>query len=413
MKVCHVLRRFVEESYGGVERTVFEVSKALLRRGVESVIFTTSMLAKPGAWVVEKVPLRKFSYCFPWFFLSREDKNKMEAKGGSPLSLSLFLALLKEKNVSLIHTHTQLRLGGIARSVARLKKVPYVVSIHGGYFNLSAQVSDKMRLPFKAKWEWGKVFGFLLGSRKVIQDADAIFCADSSEVVPFQQMYPKKKVYYVPNGVEIERFASEDPTLFRKRYSIPQDDRLLLSVSRIDPQKNQLLLVQAFGEISKRYPELKLVLIGSVSDPAYALEITEEIKRKKIEKRVLVIPGLSGDDPCLPSAYKAAELFILPSREEPFGLVILEAWAAGLPVLASCVGGVQVFTKDGVNVLHFESQNEKQLCEKISFLMEDAGKRKQLQEAGWEEVQNYSWDKIADLHIKYYAEILNKHKETS
>ena len=112
--VTHVMRRFNLDKWGGTETVVFNLSRELHKNGLNSPIFCTDMFSKPGAEKIDGVTIRRFRYVFPWFGLNEEAKSKLRLKGGSPLSLPLFFALLCQKNLLLIHTHVGRRLGGIA-----------------------------------------------------------------------------------------------------------------------------------------------------------------------------------------------------------------------------------------------------------------------------------------------------------
>ncbi len=405
MKIAHVMRRFTPAKWGGTETVVFNTCQELSKKGVSNVIFCTDMFSQSGQEVIEGVPVRRFSYTFPWIGLSDDAQAKMRLKGGSPLSFSLFLSLLREPNLSLIHTHVQHRLGGIARTVARLRRIPYVVSVHGGVFTMPAEHAAKMQEPFKNNWEWGKVFGWLLGARRTLQDADAIICVGQDEYEEMKKRFPSKKVCYVPNGVHEDKFCTADPGQFRRQYGIEDDERLILCVSRIDFQKNQVLLVKAFAEFAQRFPGYKLVLIGPINVESYAEEIRSTAARLNISDRVLLIPGLQPDDPLLPSAYRATDMFVLPSRMEPFGIVILEAWAAGVPVIASRVGGIPGFTHSDEDVLFFEDNDQEGLLAQMVKLATDKALGKRLVAAGQKAVKQYSWEATVQKLSAIYASL--------
>ncbi len=401
------MRRFVPEKWGGTESVVFNVSRELVREGVESPVFCTDMLAKPGVQHLEDVPVRRFRYVFPWIGLSAEAKAKLRLKGGSPLSLSLFFGLLKENNVSLIHTHVQHRLGGMARTAARLKGIPFVVSIHGGHFTLPPEQSEKMAEPFRGRVEWGKIFGFLFGARRVLSDAAAIICVGEDEYREVKQRYPFKNVFLVPNGVEIDRFANADGAAFRTAFGFSPSEKIMLCVSRIDYQKNQVGLVRAFARFAETHPDHRLVLIGAVTVEDYHDQLLTEIEKLGLGGVVRIIPGLAPDDPLLPGAYKAAEIFVLASRHEPFGIVVLEAWAAGTPVLAYAVGGVPGFCTDRENGLLVEPDNEQQLVEGMAELAADAALRAVLSACAFEVVSSrYDWPMVAAQLREIYRRIL-------
>lgn len=408
-KVAHVMRRFVPDKWGGTEAVVFNLSEQLQREGVVSPIHCTAMFAKPGTGQVGSVRVSRHRYVLPWFGLSQGAKEQLRLKGGSPLSLPLFFSLLKEKELSLIHTHVQHRLGGTARTVARLKRIPYVVSIHGGYFTLPGEQVDQMTEPFRGKLEWGKVFGAAFGSRRVLADAAAIICVGRNEAEEARKRFPGKPVHYVPNGVDIKRFAEADGAVFRERCGFRPDEKIVLCVSRIDYQKNQLALVRAFARFVEGHPGHRLVLVGAVTVEAYGVDLKAEVARLGLGQKVTLVEGLRPDDPLLPSAYRAAELFVLPSVHEPFGIVVLEAWAAGLPVVASRVGGIPGFATDGQNILFAEPDDVDGLAQRMAGLADDAALRARLsQQAGHDVRTGYGWDAVAKRTLEIYEETTSR-----
>lgn len=406
-KVAHVMRRFVPEKWGGTESVVFNLSREFIREGLESPIFCTDMFSSPGRQPLQEVPVHRFRYVLPWLGLSSSEKDKLRLKGGSPLALGLFIHLLMEKDLSIIHTHVQHRLGGMARTVAKLRKIPLVVELHGGHFTLPQEQVDKMTEPFRGKLEWGKVFGLLFGARRILNDADAIICVGASEYEQMKAHYPSKDIFHVPNGVEIDRFEQADGAAFRAAYNFERTEKIVLCVSRIDYQKNQLGLIRAFAEFSVTHPEHHLALIGAITVTAYHQEVLAEIKQRGLSDRVQIIPGLTPDDPLLPSAYQAADLFVLPSRHEPFGIVILEAWAAGLPVVANRVGGIPGFSIDHENILLVEPDDEVALAECMGKLADDADLRNRLTASAQAAVKaSYSWTTVAARIREIYEGLL-------
>lgn len=407
-KVFHVARRFVKEAWGGTESVVYNLSDQLEKKGICSPILTTDMLSKPGDENLGKVLVKRFSYVFPWFGLDSYAKKQLEYKGGSPLSLGLFKFLKKQNDVSIIHTHVEHRLGGMARTVARLKKVPYVVNLHGGHLTLPQEQADLMKKPFAGKIEWGKVFGALLGSRRVLEDADAIICVGKDEYELVKKRFPEKEVICQNNGVSTDFFKSGDGRAFKKKFSICEDSKVILNVSRIDPQKNQLLLVKAFAKLSQGDPLLRLVLVGSVTVEDYLRQIEKEIHKHDLKDKVILIEGFKPDDKCLADAYMAADVFVLPSRHEPFGIVILEAWAAGVPVVAANVGGISGFTHDEDDILLFQNNDEEELCSKIKLILLNNVKCSALVDQASKEVLKYDWSIIADQTLELYQRLIDK-----
>lgn len=406
MNIVHVMRRFVPEKWGGTEGVVFHISRELIGEGHECRIHCTSMLSVPGRDTIEVVPVMRHRFVFPWLGLSRKARDVLSLKGGSPLSLSLFFALLREKRISLIHAHVQHRLGGMARMAARLKRIPYVVSLHGGLYTLPPSQIEKMTAPFKGKPEWGKIFGAVFGSRRVLEDADGIICVGRAEYEAVRNQFPDKPVYHVPNGVDVDRFSQADGTLFRNAHGFSATEKIVLCVSRIDYQKNQLGLLRAFARFSVDYPDHRLVLLGPVTADAYRDEIATEVKRLGLTERVRIIEGYLPGDPMLPSAYKAAEQFSLLSLHEPFGMVVLEAWAAGLPVLAGRVGGIIDFTVDHETALLIDPKSEAAIVRGMTELADDEKLRCRLSSNALEAVGNYGWNAVAARTRHVYEDLI-------
>lgn len=399
MKVAHLVRRFVPEEWGGTEAVVYQLCDRMVKRGVESPIFTTDMLSRPGSQVWNGLDIRRFPYCFPWWGLSTEERRALALKGGNPLSLSLLRHLMKEPDLSLVHLHVQNRLGGIGRTVARLKGIPYLVTIHGGHFTLSEEQAEQMARPSRGKWEWGKVFGALLGSRRVLDDAAAIVCVGQDEHQAMARRFPHKQVTYIPNGVDPSFFRGASGEPFRSRLGLNPSDKVVLCLSRIDPQKNQLALLEAFIPFSQRFPDYRLVLVGPATVPDYLTQL-----KAKATDKVFIVPAIAPGDPLLASAYRSATLFVLPSLMEPFGMVILEAWASGVPVIASKVGGIPGFTTHKKNVWHAQPTPQS-LLEAMTHLASAPSTRQQIAEEGLKEVEKYTWERVLEQYWRLYQSL--------
>ena len=346
-KIIHVPRRFVAEEWGGTETVILEISRQQQRAGWSPEIFTSMALAKQRDETIGGMPVKRFPYCYPFFGLSAADKAALDKKGGNLLSLSLFNALRREKNVRLFHAHALKRLGGEVRTAARWQKKPFVVSLHGGVFDVPTAELGTMLKPIENKTEWGKPFGALFGSRRVLDDADFVICVGQSEMEKAKKQLSHERIAYLPNGVDCAKFATGDGAAFRAKHGIPSGAFLALNISRIDAQKNQLLALEAFAKLRAQQPNSFLILIGPETQPDYAKKLRDFIAANNLGDHVKILPGMRNDNPELIQAFHACDVFVLPSMHEPFGIVVLEAWSSGKPVIASRVGGLQALVSDG------------------------------------------------------------------
>lgn len=397
-RVFHIPRRFVAEEWGGTETVILEIARRQQASGWHPEIVTSQALSPRRTEKIGGVPVSRFDYTYPFFGLSNTDKTAMDKKGGNLISPGLFAHLMRAPNVRLFHAHALKRLGGEVRTAARLRSKPYVVSVHGGVFDVPESEQEMMLRPIRRKFEWGRPIGALLGSRRVLEDADHVICVGESELEQAQNQLSHDRVTYLPNGVNSAQFASGDGMKFRRRHGIPQDAFVILNVSRIDAQKNQLMLLEAFDRFRASQSNSHLFLIGPVTQPDYALKIQDRIKERGLMEHVHVLPGFRHSDSGLVDAYQGCDVFALASTHEPFGIVVLEAWSAGKPVLVSRVGGLKSLVRKEQTGLFFEPNTERGTDEAVSGLKRYAKSfelRRCLGALGREEAKHvYDWSKI-------------------
>jgi glycosyltransferase involved in cell wall biosynthesis len=397
-RIIHVPRRFVAEEWGGTETVILEISRQQRLAGAQAEVFTSMALAKRREETIGGVPVRRFPYCYPFFGLSPEDKAAMDKKGGNLLSLSLFAALLAARDVRLFHAHVLKRLGGEVRTAAQLRKKPFVVSLHGGVFDVPTAERDAILKPFVGKFEWGRPFGAIFGSRRLLEDADQVICVGQSEMEGAKRELTHDRIAYLPNGVDCARFASGDGAAFRGKHGIPAAAFLVLNVSRIDSQKNQALLLEAFAKLRATTPDAQLALIGPETQPDYAARLRRFIADNNLAGCARLLPGMRNDNPDLINAFHACDVFVLPSMHEPFGIVALEAWSAARPVIASRVGGLQSLLSDdrtGWFVDPNSATAADDLAAKLRRLAAEPDTRRRLADAGLAEARGrYDWREI-------------------
>jgi len=316
-------------------------------------------------------------------------------------------------NVRVYHAHALKRLGGEVFSAARVRRRPFVVTLHGGVFDVPMAELEQMQAAQKGKFEWGKAFGALFRSRKILEEADAVICVGKSEFDHAKGSLAHERIYHLGNGVDPERFSVGDGITFRKKHEIPEPAVVLACYSRFDPQKDQPLLLEAFLQLAREFPDLYLVMAGPVTVPAYVEKLDQRIAGSGVASRIRRLGALSFSGTELADAYHACDLFVLPSRHEPFGIVVLEAWCAGKPVLVSQVGGLQHLVSDEVDGLFFQPGEVKDCVEQLRRLVGDVQLRRNFGEAGRRKARDhYSWGAIARateaIYQKAEAQVLNR-----
>jgi len=315
--------------------------------------------------------------------------------------------LLTEPGVDLFHCHTMQRLAGQVRLAARHRRVPYVVQLHGGEFRVPEAEAREMLAPTRHSLDWGKVPSALLGTRRFLADADLVLVLSREEEEAARQRLPGVRIERLPNGVDAARFTKGDGARGRERWGIPPGAPLLLTVARIDPQKGQLLL----PEVLAACPRAHAAAAGPTTVHGYDERVAARARELGVGDRLHLVGPLPPESDGLADLYRAADLFVLPSSHEPFGIVVLEAWSAGLAVVATRVGGLGELVRDGVDGLLVPPEDGAALAAAVVSLLADEPRRRTLAAAGLLEVRSrYTWPAVAARLEGLYHEILRRRR---
>lgn len=349
MRVVHVLRKYEPAEWGGTETALLQLCAGLSRHNVRSIVYgprtahgvVSDPLADSGCDV------KRYRACLPIWGLSPQRRRQMWAVGGNLISWDLIRSLGREPDAALIHTHALGRIGGVALTVAQRRRIPLVVTIHGGFLDLPDAVRQDFLERARMGWDWGKVFGALFQSRQLLARADAVVTCNAKEAELLLQKYPGQRVRVHPHGVVADRFRKDHRDDAREAFPAIRDRQVLLVVSRIDPQKNQVWLVEQAPEIFRRHSCALLVLVGACTNERYGGELKQRIEELGLQGKIILTGGLPPADARLIGLYQDAAAVILPSQAETFGLIILESWAAGAPVISSRTSGASSLIHPG------------------------------------------------------------------
>ena len=236
--------------------------------------------------------METFSACVPVWGISKEQRAQLVSVGGNLLSFDLLWKLLRARGLSVIHSHALNRLGGIAATVARVRRIPLVVTIRGGVLDLPEAVRQKLREPLEGGTEWGKVFGWLLGARRVLERAGAVVTCNRREAALLKEKFPDKIVFTQPHGVPTALYKEDHRDEVLRAFPELTGKKILLAIGRIDSVKNQGWLMQQFPRVLERHPAAHLVLAGACTDEAYGKLIKKEMRDFCLEDSVTLTGGL-------------------------------------------------------------------------------------------------------------------------
>ena len=217
---------------------------------------------------------------------------------------------------------------------------------------------------------------------------------------------PAEKVTVLSLGVNqsFQPASQADITAVRRRYQL-DDAPYLLSVGTVQPRKNYQMLIQAFAAVAQQWPHTLAIAGGQ--GWLYE-EMMAEIERQNLTGRVRFIGFVADAD--LPALYSGADLFLLPSLYEGFGLPLLEAMACGTPVItsdASCLPEVVVDRESGVETaVLLPPQDQHRWSQAMQHLLADAPTRDRLRQLGQQQAAHYTWQKAAHQLIMIYQQLL-------
>lgn len=332
-RVAHILRKFDMREWGGTETHVAAISARLGAHGWRSAIYAPRGPVGRGR-LNDEVALTRYRAFTP-FLGSADQRRGVVANGGNIASFDLLWQLWRSREVALAHLHTGKRIGGAVRTAMRLRKRPYVISLHGPVFADADWMAAETAKRYRGLIDVGQPIGLVLGSRRVIADAARVICFNDAEYREVQNRVGDRAVRF-DHGVDSARFAAGEPERVFARWPELRGRRIIALIGRVCRQKNQLLAVRAFAAGAP--PDTHLVFAGGQTDVGYAQTVKDEIRALGISQRVSWLGNLAPED--VPHVLASAELVLVPSTQEAFGMAVAEAWAADRPVLFSRRSGL-------------------------------------------------------------------------
>jgi len=298
---------------------------------------------------------------------------------------------IRRGRFDIVHTHTS-KAGFIGRLAARLAGVPCIVHCtHGHVF-----------YGFFGKFKT-KIYVFLEKIGALV--SDRVLCLTALEVEDHLKLGIGRRELFevVPSGVHTEQYAvAETPReTVRSRLGIPEAALVVGAVGRLDPVKGVRHLVDAFAQLKGFATEQYLLLVG---DGEERTMLETRARELGVGARV-VFTGLRRD---VPDLLHVMDIYALPSLNEGYGRVLIEAMSAGLPVVASSVGGVPSLIRDGVNGLLVPPAEPDALAAAVTRLAQSPDLARKIADAGKASVdENCS---VAAMNRKIeliYSEILS------
>lgn len=378
---------------GGMNVYLFNLANQLQKQGVKVDIYTRSHQEKHESVV----------------YLAKNIRLIHLPAGSDHYRQSAFFAgsvfdYLKKENIGydLIHSHYYFS-GLIGLNLKNKLMLPLVHTFHtlGQMKKNYAQIDDPQRIEAETM---------------IARQADILIAStilEKNDLIKFYQA-DSEKVNVISPGVDHNLFAPLSQTSCRKKLGLPNNVKIILFVGRIDPIKGISLLLEAVYRTSKKQSEFKqcykvLLIGGDIKSREFwknpeVKKIQDFIKEKNLEHCADFLGNIAHNQ--LPVYYGVADLVVLPSVYESFGLVILEAMASGRAVLASKVAGINYLISDNVNGQVFTGGDIEDLSQKLMRLMQNDSKRKIMGKNAFLTSQDYTWEKQAAKILFLYRRLV-------
>jgi D-inositol-3-phosphate glycosyltransferase len=382
---------------GGMNVYVVEVARRLAARGIEVDIFTraTSSLADPVVQMADGVQVTNV-HAGPFEGLTKAElpgqlcvfaREVLRAEASQPLG-----------HYDVVHSHYWLsgQVGALARD---RWGVPLVHSMH---------TMAKVKNEALAEGDTPEPAARVIGEEQVVEAADVLIANTDLEAKQLINLYDAEpaRVEVVHPGVDMAVFRPQDRAAARAARGIPADALVLLFAGRIQPLKAPDVLLHATAELLRLRPELRgrlvVPIVGGPSGsglerPTALAKLADELGIDDVVRFVPPVPQVE-----LAGWYSAATLVAVPSYNESFGLVAVEAQAAGAPVVAAAVGGLTTAVRHGRSGLLVDSHDPVEWARALEPVVIDPTYRDQLAAGALAHARRFSWDATAAQTLEVY-----------
>lgn len=375
-----------ERDSGGMNVYVLHAARALGRMGYKVDVYTRWHDARDGQIVslgdnARVIHLKSGPYDRPKEYLHKEIpefiRKLYEFQNSEHLTYDL------------AHSHYWLS-GTVGLALAKQWNVPHVATFHTlARKKLQARAGERES-------------GLRDSTESMIADvSDAIIVSTHQEQEDLSQLYSvsANRVHVIPPGVDTNLFKPLDQRAARKTLGITES-KVVLSVGRIEPLKGIDILIRAVANLENSSDTRLLIVGGDSSSDPEARRLRGVASAAGIDDKITFTGKVSQSE--LPTYYNAADVFVLTSYYESFGLVALEAMACGVPVIASRVGGPRTFVRNGVTGYLIPWQCPEPYTQHMDVLMSNPNLRASMGEAARAKTEGMVWDsasaKISDVY---------------
>ena len=389
--------RLGEKDTGGMNVYVLQLTREFARKGIEVDVFTRYhdpddpkiVELEDGARVIH---LKAGSY----------EAAKEDLFDYIPEFLSELYSFQKTEGTTydLVHSHYWLS-GRVGMTLSRTWNVPHVATFH-----TLAQTKLRARVGEREPARRSKVESL------VMRDADAIIVSTEEEKQDAVRLYDAhpQKIKVIPAGVNLDTFKPVNQSIARQRVGI-HEKQVILYVGRIEPLKGIDVLLEAAALLDRSDDIRVLIVGGSPGNDAELGRLKALTTELGIESMVTFTGAIKQNK--LPDYYSAADVFVLPSHSESFGLAALEAMACGTPVVVSRVGGLKTFIDNGETGYLVPWRCPEPFVQRLEMLLANPLLREAMGRAARAKALQMGWGHTADRMLGFYSSLLRDTLESA
>jgi 1,2-diacylglycerol 3-alpha-glucosyltransferase len=273
----------------------------------------------------------------------------------------IFYKLLREK-FDIIHGHVVGPISFMGHVLAGLKKVPYVYTYHTMLADYGHYLPFGILTPERIK----KI------SVSILNHCDILIAPSRKVKNELIRQGIKKPVVIIPTGIKTEKFNISDKNYLREKFNLKKDNKILLYAGRLGKEKSVDFLIHTFKFIVKKEPKAHLIIVGTGPEMDFLKNLSRDLG---ISTNIHFAGLIQPKD--MPFVYNGADMFIFSSTTETQGLVVLEAMAAGLPIVTVNDEALMETLENNVDGVIVE-KNESKFAEEVLKLLKDESERKRL-----------------------------------
>ncbi|MCL6633325.1 MAG: DUF1957 domain-containing protein [Alicyclobacillus herbarius] len=387
LRVLMLSWEFPPLTVGGLSRHVYDLSRHLVRQGIEVHVLTMHVDGRPDTEVMDGVHVHRVYVMKPdgaefIHFIFQMNMMMVDA-----------CRMLVQSGLTfdLVHAHDWL-VADAARTIKHLYGLPLITTIHATEHGRNHGIhTDLQREIHQQEWDLTyEAWRVIVCSTYMRHEVENVF------------QLPADKLDVLPNGIDIKAIA--EPRMRVPTGNGRSGDPMVLFIGRLVREKGVHVLLEAAPMILSEFPNCHFVIVGTGP-------MRDELQRLAIQlgvhERVRFTGFVSDED--RNQLLNQADVAVFPSLYEPFGIVALEAMAAAIPVVVSDVGGLTDIVQHGQNGLTTYAGDPSSVATQVKALLGNPGWARELADCAMRQIGRYDWNQIARDTMAIYQRVLQEH----